>query len=117
MNLINGFSKIVEAYSQCEPVTVVTDFENTASLLKQILSLPNTRIVSVDLADSSWSDYCGAYVLSLNNDGSLFCQTAIGKNGNLYRGGGLYLIDETAIGAYQPEDFVFEGNEAKIEMI
>lgn len=117
MNLINVFSKIVEAYSQNELVTVVTDFESTVVLLKSVLSLPDTNIVSVDIADVSWNNYYGAYLLSLDNNGFIYCQPAIDGNGKIHRGGGLYLIDEEAIGSNRPEAFVFEDEDARIEMI
>lgn len=108
MNLIEVFSMIVKAYANNQCVTVVTNYENTAELLRRILTLSGTFIVSVEIADKEWRECEDVYLLSLGDNGSVYCQPAMDENGKIHRGGGLYIIDENTIGALEPSDFVFE---------
>lgn len=117
MNLAKVFSKILKAHAQGKLVSVVTDYENAKDLLKYIMSLPDARISNVEIADEAWNGYANAYLISFDDDGSVFCQKAIAENGDAIRGGGLYLIDTVAIGAHLPEEFVLDGEGCKIKLI
>lgn len=117
MNLTKVFSKILKAHAQGRLVSVVTDYENAKNLLKYILTLPEAFLENIELAGEVWNGYADAYLISLDDDGSVFCQKAIAEDGEPVRGGGLYLIDTLAIGAHLPEEFVLDGEDCKIKLI
>lgn len=115
MNVLKTFARIVKARSKGGDVTVVANLRDSTELLKYMISLPETFIASIDIACSEISGYNGAYLVSLNPDGGIFCEPAVSDiTGEVKRGGGLYLIDQTAIGEYLPEDFVLDSQKFKL---
>ena len=117
MNVEKVFAKILKAKSKNKDVSVVTNFSNTNKLLKLLFVLPDTQIATVKIAEPEWRDYYDLFLLSTGGDGRLFCEPVIRKNGDIVKGSGIYLIDETVLGKYKPEDFILDGDDVSIKLI
>ena len=57
--------------------------------------------------------------IDIGIDKEVFCQKAININGGgmPFRGDGFYIIDESAIGEFKPEDFVFNPDSSIIKVV
>lgn len=117
MNLLNVYSKVIKVHSKRENVTVITNFDNTSVLLKYVLSLPDTYIGAIDIADESQNGYNYVYVLTIHNNGEVFCEPAIRENSTIARSGGICLIDAASIGDTSAEEFVFADCDTKVKII
>lgn len=117
MNVERVFAKILKAKSKNKDVSVVTNFSNTNELLKLLFVLPDTQIATVKIAEPEWCNYYDLFLLSTGGDGRLFCEPVIRKNGDIVKGCGIYLIDETVLGKYKPEDFILDGDDVSIKLI
>lgn len=117
MNTQKVFSKVIKANSEGKDVSVITNYTNSTELLKYILSMPNTHIVSIDIADELWDNYYDPYLIDLSANGDVYCQPVVFTDGQIAAGEGLYFIDVLAIGEYLPEDFVIKGENTKIKLI
>lgn len=117
MNIQKTFSRIVKANANGKDVTVVTDYDNAKDLLKYVLSIPDTSVASIELSAPEWHGYDDAYLLSINSDGTVYCEEAVLESGAIAKGEGLYLIDVLAIGENLPEDFVLDTENTQIKLI
>ena len=117
MNTHKVFSKIIKAKSQGRDVSVITDYANAKEILKLVLSLPDTYIKNIEIADELWDNYYDPYLIDICSEGGIYCQPAVLKNGSIAQGEGLYYIDVLAIGEYLPDDFVIEGENTKIKLV
>lgn len=108
-------SEAILAYRSGKSVSVVCKYKKAVKVLKAFISLPETKIIDIELGESEFDGYDGAWLVDINDDGAVFCQKAINDLDNMpYRGDGYYLIDEKALGGYKPEDFVLGGAEIRV---
>ena len=106
MNTEKVFAKMVKFHSKGEPVTLVTDYENAKVVAKFLLAMPNTFIEAFALWDELQDGYGKAWLLSLCENGAVYCEKAFFDNGGIAQGDGNYIIDTNAIGDAIPSDFV-----------
>lgn len=117
MNVQKLFAKMLKANCKNIDVTAIIDYKNAQELLKYLLTYPSTYIISIEIAQSEWKGYDGAYLITLGDDNSIYCQPAIIEStGEPARGAGLFYIDTNAIGEHLPEDFVLS-QESEIKLI
>lgn len=117
MNVQKMFAQVLKAHASGKDITVVTNVSKTIELLRFVLSLQDTTLISVDIAQSDYSGYCGSYLLSYCADGYVYCEPAMTKTGRIKCGTGLYLIDKSAIEDFQPEEFILDSATSKIKII
>ena len=117
MNTQKIFSKIIKANSNGNDVSVITGYSNAKKLLKYVLSMPETYIVDIELAEEEFNGYCDPYLIDISAKGGVYCQPVVLGNGKIAKGEGLYFIDILSIGEYLPEDFVIDGENTKIKLI
>lgn len=117
MNVQKMFAQMLKANANGKDITIVTDVSKTIELLRFVLSLQGTTLISVDIAQSDHSGYCGSYLLSFCANGYIYCEPAITETGRIKCGTGLYLIDKSAIEDFQPEEFILDNATSKIKII
>lgn len=117
MNIEKVFAKVLKAKSKFKDVTVLTNFENTNRLIKLLFALPDSQIASVNISEPNWCGCYDLFILSTGGDGRIFCEPAIGENGHMVKGGGLYFIDDAVLGMYNPEDFILDGDDNVIKLV
>lgn len=110
------FALALEQYSTGQPVSVVTSYKKAKKILKQFISLPDTKIRSIELSPPDWDGYDEAWLIDICEDKEIYCQKAINIEGDgmPFCGDGYYIIDKGAIGEFDPESFVFAGSTIKI---
>lgn len=116
MNIEKVFSKILKAKSNDKNISVVSDYDNIKMLLKYILALPDTYIVSIRISNPDFKGYLDPYTIEFTKDGEVYCFETMTKTGGILRTDGLCLIDIDAIGEHKPEDFVI-ADESTIKLI
>ena len=111
MDIFKALSKIAKAMSKHTDINVITDYNTSRVLLKFILAMPETYVVNLDIADPDWNGYDNAYLISITDEYGVYCSPAV-YEGTKYaaRSTGLFYIDKSAIGDYEPEDFVLDEN-------
>jgi hypothetical protein len=81
-----------------------------------LCGVPEFCIEGVDIQSSEWDGYTKAYLLTLSSDNLIWVQKAYFDDGRIAKGDGTYLIDTSAIGDNEPEDFIIGGG-CKIKLI
>lgn len=116
MNIERTFARVLKAHAKGEDVTVVTNYARAAILLKYILAYPDTHVCCLELESVEADGYSQAFLLSLDADGTVFCEKAISSiTGEVKCGDGLYLIDVSAVGSHAPEEFLlYDGQKFKL---
>lgn len=108
-------SEVILAYQSGKNVSIVCKYKKAVKILKALISLPETKIGSVELHDFEYDHYDTAWLIAINEYG-VYCEKAINERNNMpFRGDGYYIIDKKALGGYKPEDFV-DGN-AQIRVV
>lgn len=110
------FALALEQYSVGMPVSIVTDYKKAKKILKKFISLPDTKIRSIELSPPDWDGYDRAWLIDICEDKEVYCQKAINVEGDgmPFCGDGYYIIDNDAINGYDPESFTFAGSTIKI---
>ena len=113
------FALALEQYYGGNDVAIVTSYNKSKKILKKFLSLPDTTINGIELNPPEWDGYDKAWLIDVGIDKEVFCQKAINVNGDgmPFRGDGYYIIDESAIGEFSPEDFVFSPISSTIKVV
>lgn len=110
MNILRAFSKILKAKSKGRDITVVTEFANASELLKYALALPDTYVITLEISHERITGYKGAYLLSIDADGGIYCEPAvIESDGRVKQGVGYFLIDKAVLSYHSADDFILEG--------
>ena len=119
MKAKNIFALALEQYYIGNDVAIVTSYEKAKKILKRFLSLPDTTINGIELSPPEWDGYDEAWLIDVGIDKEVFCQKAININGDgmPFRGDGYYIIDESAIGEFKPENFVFNPDSSIIKVV
>lgn len=108
-------SEAILAYKSGKTVTIVCKYKKATKILKALISLPESKIIGVDLNDALWDGYDESWLITIDEEGQVFCQKAINERDNMpYRGDGYFIIDKKAIGERKPEDFVLGSSEIKV---
>lgn len=105
------FKRMVKIHDKNKSITYVSNFENVREVAKILISLPNTIIEDVHLESPEWDGYEGAFLLTFDEDNTIWIQKAYFDDGRIARGNGVYLIDVTSIGVHKPEEFLIENKE------
>ena len=119
MKAKNIFALALEQYYSGNDVAIVTSYDKAKKILKKFLSLPDTTINGIELNSPEWDGYDEAWLIDIGREKEIFCQKAININGGgmPFRGDGFYIIDESAIGEFKPEDFVFNPDSSTIKVV
>lgn len=117
MNIEKVFAKVIKAKCRNKDVTVVTNFKNSQKLLKLLFALPNSQVANIEFGEPEWRGCYDLFLLSTGGDDRVFCQPAIGDNGNAIKGSGIYFIDTAALGVYKPEDFILDEDGTSVKLI
>lgn len=105
----------ISAYKTGQSVSVVCNYKKAVKILKAFISLPETKIIGVELNDACWDGYFESWLITLDENGEIFCQKAISTcNDKPFRGDGYYLIDEKALNGRKPEDFCLSGSQIRV---
>ena len=110
------FALALEQYSTGQSISIVTSYKKAKKILKQFISLPDTKIRSIELSPPDWDGYDEAWLIDICEDKEIYCQKAINIEGDgmPFCGDGYYIIDKDAIGDCDPESFVFAGSTIKL---
>ena len=113
------FALALEQYYGDNDVAIVTSYNKAKKILKKFLSLTDTTIYGIELNPPERDGYDEAWLIDVGKDKAIFCQKAININGSgmPFRGDGYYIIDESAIGEFSPEDFVFSPVNSTIKVV
>ena len=108
-------SEAILAHKSGKLVSIVCKYKKAVKVLKALISLPETKIVGVEVNDAAWDNYDGAWLITIDEVGGVFCQKAINDRNDMpFRGEGYYLIDEKALDGYKPEDFTLGNSEIRV---
>ena len=108
-------SEAILAYKSGKMVSVVCSYKKAVKILKALISLDDTKIMSVSVHDPEWDNYDEAWLITLDEEGYVYCQKAINDRNDMpFRGEGYYIIDKKAIGERKPEDFTLGSCEIKV---
>lgn len=110
------FALALEQYSAGESVSIITDYKKAKKILKKFISLPETKIRSIELSPPDWDGYDEPWLIDICEDKEVYCQKAINIEGDgmPFLGDGYYVIDKDAINGYDPESFAMAGSKIKI---
>jgi len=101
------FKKMIKSHND-NVVTYVSNFENVREVAKMLIALPDTIIEGVHLESPEWDGYEGAFLLTFDEDNTIWIQKAYFDDGRIARGIGVYVIDKNSIGTHRPEEFLVE---------
>lgn len=73
-------------------VTFVTKFENASFILKEILSFSEFMPFLIELSDPSFDGYNKEFIISVSNDGELFCEKFYRKDKYLMPDDGVIFV-------------------------
>lgn len=105
----------ISAYKTGQNVSVVCNYKKAVKILKAFIALSETEIRGLELNDALWDGYGESWLISLENDGGVFCQKAINdRNDKPFQGDGYYIIDSKALNGRKPEDFCLGGSQIKV---
>lgn len=105
----------ITAYKLGECVSVVCNYKKAVKILKALISLPETTICSIEIHDAEWDGYGESWLITLCENGEIYCQKAINdRDGNPFRGDGYYIIEEKALNNRRPQDFCFGGAKVRV---
>ena len=108
-------SEAILAYKSGKMVSVVCSYKKAVKILKAFISLDDTKIMSISVHDPEWEGYDEAFLITIDEEGYIYCQKAINdRNNNPFRGDGYYIIDKKSIGERKPEDFVLGESQIKV---
>ena len=108
-------SEAILAYKSGKMVSVVCSYKKAVKILKAFISLEDTAIRSISVHDPEWDNYDEAWLITLDEEGYVYCQKAINdRDDNPFRGDGYYIIDKKSIGERKPEDFVLGESQIKV---
>lgn len=110
------FKQMIKEHNNGNEVTYVSLYSNIREVLKMLCGVPEFCIEGVDIQSSEWDGYTEAYLLTLSSDNLIWVQKAYFDDGRIAKGDGTYLIDMSAIGDNEPEDFII-GCGCKIKLI
>lgn len=111
------FKRMVKIHDENKSITYVSNFENVREVAKILISLPNTIIEDVHLESPEWDGYEGAFLLTFDEDNTIWIQKAYFDDGRIARGTGIYIIDNDSIGTHKPEEFLIESDIEDNEII
>ena len=111
------FKRMVKIHDKNKSITYVSNFENVREVAKILISLPNTIIEDVHLESPEWDGYEGAFLLTFDEDNTIWIQKAYFDDGRIARGTGIYIIDNDSIGTHKPEEFLIESDIEDNEII
>lgn len=66
-----------------ESVVLIADFEVCAVVVKELFSLDDDGFLfinGINLAEPEWDGYCGPFMLSISDDGGVWCEKAYWKD-------------------------------------
>ena len=113
------FALALEQYHNGNDISIVTGYEKARKILKKIISLPDTIIEGIELNSFEWDGYDEAWLIDITAGKEVYCMKAINVNGDgmPFRGDGYYIIDESAMGEFKPENFVFSPENSTIKVV
>ena len=105
----------ITTYKTGQCVSVVCNYKKAVKILKALISLPETKIDNLELRDELWDGYYESWLITLDNNGDIYCQKAINVENDMpFRGGDYYIIDSKALHGRKPEDFCLSGSQIKV---
>ena len=103
------FAKALKTYYSGKDVGIITDYDKARKILKLFLSLPETKILNIELSEPLWDGYEEPWTIDIDSNGKIWCQKSICEKDNKpYQSEGYYIIDSSAIGEHSPNEFVID---------